>query len=84
MSSRMGRDLRKCGPNLVVGRFNPRARMGRDQYTNIVEGDRAGFNPRARMGRDYQVRLIGGIHLLVSIHAPAWGATFTATDGSSE
>ena len=34
------------------------------------------FNSRARMGRDIQV---AGLNLLhhVSIHAPAWGATFT-------
>ena len=33
-----------------------------------------GFNPRARMGRDL-IFLIHDFRILVSIHAPAWGAT---------
>jgi|GEM_PF-4549458 len=35
-----------------------------------------GFNPRARVGRDlYRARDVPS--LKVSIHAPAWGATYT-------
>jgi len=33
------------------------------------------FNPRARMGRDSRRFSLVAIVLLVSIHAPAWGAT---------
>ena len=48
--------------------------MGRDNRFRklILEGK--GFNPRARMGRDKVTSstYTGGI---VSIHAPAWGAT---------
>ena len=56
-------------------RFNPRARMGRDSASAPTSCTASGFNPRARMGRDN--RRIGGWHhgALVSIHAPAWGAT---------
>ena len=33
------------------------------------------FNPRARVGRDFALRMIATAFTLVSIHAPAWGAT---------
>ena len=33
------------------------------------------FNPRARVGRDHDFGQIFYFFLLVSIHAPAWGAT---------
>ena len=33
------------------------------------------FNPRARMGRDPKLLRYHPAHTLVSIHAPAWGAT---------
>ncbi len=56
-------------------RFNPRSRMGSDR--KILDEQRASmsFNPRSRMGSD----LVGGIlrvDRIVSIHAPAWGATW--------
>ena len=35
----------------------------------------ARFNPRARVGRDYSLALQAHIEAMVSIHAPAWGAT---------
>ena len=56
--------------------FNPRARVGRDKYKNIfpVLYD-TGFNPRARVGRDKFFCFFDFILMLVSIHAPAWGAT---------
>ena len=63
--------LRDCGG---CGRFNPRARGGRD-------GSPAGqcrilwrFNPRARGGRD-QITAVEFFQAMVSIHAPAGGAT---------
>ena len=36
---------------------------------------KSGFNPRARVGRDHGIASMGPISK-VSIHAPAWGATF--------
>ena len=54
--------------------FNPRARAGRDQVGTVTIPNKLGFNPRARAGRDvsfaeYLTKLV------VSIHAPARGAT---------
>ena len=37
-----------------------------------------GFNPRARVGRDFFLSHVEQFGL-VSIHAPAWGATFMLT-----
>ncbi len=54
--------------------FNPRARTGRDVGvsgpTVVVDG----FNPRARTGRD-RLHGVGCANQVVSIHAPARGAT---------
>ena len=37
-----------------------------------------GFNPRTRVGCDFLRQLELAVHIIVSIHAPAWGATSTA------
>ena len=59
------------------GRFNPRARVGRDPYEMMYADQcRWCFNPRARVGRD-GLKEKYSLHSLVSIHAPAWGATRT-------
>jgi len=55
-------------------RFNPRARVGRDNTGAAVAHKVKSFNPRARVGRDHALRL-SQIDNPVSIHAPAWGAT---------
>jgi len=49
--------------------------MGRDQRKakNIELYTR--FNPRARMGRDESRLCARNLPSVVSIHAPAWGAT---------
>ena len=54
--------------------FNPRARVGRDHYSVNYELDEDDFNPRARVGRDACRRARREINV-ISIHAPAWGAT---------
>ena len=54
--------------------FNPRARMGRDRIVHVGHTCTDCFNPRARMGRDQCVRSML-LHYVVSIRAPAWGAT---------
>ncbi len=74
--ARMGRDLRGETHVLEGYSFNPRARMGRD-FRWIIDRHVGGcFNPRARMGRDKNDIGIK-IAQIVSIHAPAWGATRT-------
>ena len=55
--------------------FNPRARVGRDvSERNAVEQAKC-FNPRARVGRDLPEVGVALLVKVVSIHAPAWGAT---------
>ena len=58
------------------GRFNPRARVGRDWTSaNFRRSRSTCFNPRARVGRDRLVAFSARARDVVSIHAPAWGAT---------
>ncbi len=57
-----------------AGRFNPRAREGRDVHKSAKSHNKTSFNPRAREGRDNS----GGgdrQQQRVSIRAPATGAT---------
>ena len=58
--------------------FNPRARMGRDNAKVQKYPPLICFNPRARMGRDNNNDVDFWI-ISVSIHAPAWGATYHKT-----
>ena len=48
--------------------------MGRDSSRFALMRDAIGFNSRARMGRDLNLALVE-CDRVVSIHAPAWGAT---------
>ncbi len=48
--------------------------MGRDLDGAAGAEILKGFNPRARMGRDHSFKGFAAA-LVVSIHAPAWGAT---------
>ena len=65
---------------LIGGRnFNPRARVGRDQAGSPISQNSRYFNPRARVGRDARHRIIDVLHM-ISIHAPAWGATSAQVD----
>ena len=54
--------------------FNPRTRTGCDSHRAMVWRSTSSFNPRTRTGCD-QIGLICFISILVSIHAPARGAT---------
>ncbi len=56
-------------------RFNPRAREGRDFSWSSLGRCGNSFNPRAREGRDPRARQGAGQRRMVSIHAPARGAT---------
>ena len=72
--ARVGRDVGAAKHERYSQRFNPRARVGRD-LTAIRRYDPGyGFNPRARVGRDDD-EIDDSFDCIVSIHAPAWGAT---------
>ena len=73
--ARVGRDLASFARNDDDMHFNPRARVGRDVHGAKAHGEGRNFNPRARVGRDLRLLRLR-LRLLISIHAPAWGATF--------
>ena len=54
--------------------FNPRTRMGCDKTRGHQRRKQHCFNPRTRMGCDRYEQVYNRT-VLVSIHAPAWGAT---------
>jgi len=55
--------------------FNPRARVGRDPYTATYSRNGAEFqSTRPRGARHFWLKF-GCLVSVVSIHAPAWGAT---------
>ena len=70
---RAGRTGRTCPPR---GCFNSRAREGRDGSCPWKTSRKKCFNSRAREGRDLRLRA-DHLQRLVSIHAPARGATST-------
>ena len=77
--ARAGRDQHsKIHPSRSQ-RFNPRARAGRDNCQWLEVPPRRRFNPRARAGRDQANRRNNDINI-VSIHAPARGATLCGLD----
>ena len=57
------------------GRFNSRSRMGSDIHEAKITFALAGFNSRSRMGSD-KPKTKTKPKAKVSIHAPAWGATW--------
>ena len=59
----------------VVCYFNPRSRMGSDRIVKIGGTLIAYFNPRSRMGSDERLIISVVPCEVISIHAPAWGAT---------
>ncbi len=69
-----GATRRTPGARLSDDCFNPRARVGRDSIRMLCVCVVSSFNPRARVGRDVVERGKRRF-MLVSIHAPAWGAT---------
>ena len=74
--ARGGRDLREPCSRALSKCFNPRARGGRDPRLSRQKCKcQKCFNPRARGGRDESVKGISHARL-VSIHAPAGGATY--------
>ena len=75
--ARVGRDSTAAACRHRSASFNPRARVGRDRCTIYRTRTNYRFNPRARVGRDRALPLALG-DTVVSIHAPAWGATWRA------
>ena len=72
--ARKGRDKDAVRiPHGVAG-FNSRARKGRDLTKMCLIGSLPSFNSRARKGRDPTV-FVTQVAFVVSIHAPARGAT---------
>ena len=69
-------------PSLVRG-FNPRTREGCDTYLRRLADTWHSFNPRTREGCDY-LALLQVDAEVVSIHAPARGATPSSMCGSSD
>ena len=77
----MGRDYNTIARTKELNRFNPRARMGRDFLTYkqfLVDMKFQSTRPHgARLG----VIVVPEMLELVSIHAPAWGATNPGNPG---
>ncbi len=63
--------------------FNPRPRVGGDVVTRSAARLAKCFNPRPRVGGDRGFAQVGAV-LVVSIHAPAWGATIPRFTYDSE
>ncbi len=72
---RMGGDILYINPRITRRCFNPRPRMGGDVDLTQLTSRFSGFNPRPRMGGD-EAAHYEHQEMIVSIHAPAWGATF--------
>ena len=62
------------GTTTSIGGFNPRSRAGSDAIISTIVSTGERFNPRSRAGSDPGI-LGAHAHLIVSIHAPARGAT---------
>ena len=56
--------------------FNPRSRAGSDRLIKAFRHIIGGFNPRSRAGSDKQAEAAEDFGQVVSIHAPARGATW--------
>ncbi len=75
--ARVGRDVAKAFAPPLKSCFNPRARVGRDQGTESgITAEKLFQSTRPRGARRCSDRQ-GGRAVVVSIHAPAWGATWT-------
>ena len=74
--TRVGCDLSDSVVLLDECHFNPRTRVGCDYRKRNREKQDGNFNPRTRVGCDAFYN--GPVKAaMISIHAPAWGATFS-------
>ena len=76
--ARMGRDMNSSRPSVRSYRFQSTRPHGARLRRGKLRQRHWSFNPRARMGRDPTGQWICGFDKVVSIHAPAWGATFAS------
>ena len=76
-----GATIRRGRCNGAGGHFNPRSREGSDWQALAFAFQVRYFNPRSREGSDGS-RCGDGCGLLISIHAPAKGATFLNLTGT--
>ncbi len=74
---RVGGDSAAPARRFQPCRFDPRPRVGGDPSSGTPIRWADSFDPRPRVGGDGIERLTGGVHIVVSIHAPVWGATTT-------
>ena len=72
--TRVGCDLARDGGHHGHTCFNPRTRVGCDCPCQPFSAAGKSFNPRTRVGCDVGQQPVATV-ALVSIHAPAWGAT---------
>ena len=81
--ARVGRDRLPTRADDGRQHFNPRARVGRDKeyLEKLLLWQH--FNPRARVGRD-EDGLFEAKTVEISIHAPAWGATASASQKTAD
>ena len=61
--------------SILFNDFNPRSRVGNDDYKKEIIEMINDFNPRSRVGND-RVTNARGRYSKISIHVPAWGTTF--------
>ena len=73
--SRGGSDVARLGAVVRTGSFNSRSRGGSDRWGWRRRWHRCSFNSRSRGGSDKQFRDPEILAKIVSIHAPAGGAT---------
>ena len=59
--------------------FNPRSRVGSDHSGHTAVVSYQHFNPRSRVGSDLLSNSLI-LYSIISIHAPAWGATGSPGD----
>jgi len=71
----VGRDAKLLGQVNFFARFNPRARVGRDPWYPNVYPYTTWFQSTRPRGARLDDNLFIDYDSLVSIHAPAWGAT---------
>ncbi len=77
--ARMGRDAVICRSICSQSCFNPRARMGRDPLSwPTAKGPRE-FQSTRPHGARRRNKVRAWLDFLVSIHAPAWGATLISS-----
>ena len=78
--SREGSDLNTFNKTGQSGDFNPRSREGSDTMPCPVHRNGMNFNPRSREGSDGDLIDDCPVFEVISIHAPARGATEILSD----